>query len=122
MATEFKVVNNIIRIKGLSKSFDYLIDQVLSRDGLIFVRLQIPMNIQITPRIAANLIALNERLEVAWVVNWCGISDEFPAFEALPLEIMSLNDDGNLEASDFMGRRYRISMDTGTAAIIGAVK
>lgn len=82
------------------------------------MRLEIPLNVELTAKKVANLIALNRQGQI----NWSPVNQPAPLFEPLPLKIMNLDRSGKLLASDFLGRRLEIEQLTGRTQTIGASK
>ncbi len=108
MKLDVQYRNKTLFINKRPLNFDFVVGNAFVVEDRVIFLLQIPSN----DKTVRNIYCLNSECAFLWQVQ--SVLEKFPNLtEELPLEGMSLNDNGNISAYDFYGRNFEIDSKTG---------
>lgn len=117
---EFDVNKNTITINETTVVFEYDIAEVIKIKELLIIRLSIPQSNSVKLEDFNNVYCIENDGKVKWQINNLKIKSS-PIFKIAPIVLLN-NSDNGLYATDFMGRRYEINIETGEMSFLGISK
>jgi len=102
--------------KNIQISFKYKISQVLYNDRLLFILLEIPNTVSMGYDEAHNVFAYNYNGDFVWQIGSRKMMDN------TDYVLITLEDENNLYATDYLGRRFKVNSITGEVSEMRIVK
>ncbi|MGT2866974.1 hypothetical protein [Streptococcus fryi] len=111
---------NIVNINGNDLIFKYDIAQMIPIKDLMIIRLNIPTSSSIKIEDLNNIYCVDNKAQIRWQIKNLTARAN-PEYKISPIVLLNYTNN-ILQATDFMGRRYVINIETGEMYIKDVLK